>query len=524
MTDTREQSDRLAAAASTFLIVAGLTIVAGWQFRIPVLRGQAFGTFVAPNTALCFVLTGSSILLQMSLKRKWNEVGVFLAAFVTLFAFATGLEYIFHIELGIDRLFMSHRLSDWTLPLPGRFSVNSTLGFFVAGIGGLTLRRRSGPPWSELSGALLLLLSYLSVVGYLLGASVLYDHVMALLSAILFGVAGVALLCGASTHVLLGIALSPFAGAVASRKMIFAVVMILPILGMAQVWAERIGLVSIRLGTAVSIIASATIFTVLALRTASVLNETDRKRLDTEGALLRSTQLATAGRMAASIAHEVNNPLEAVTNIIFLLRTSEMPEDIRRQYLEIAEKELTRVSAIARRTLGFFREDAKEVEIDLREMIDGVLSVYRNKMPDGITVRKDFCESPLVRAKAGEVRQVLMNLTANALDALPENGGELGIRVSTTEEVATIEIKDNGHGIARENLNHIFEPFFTTKKDYGTGLGLWVSKELVIQNNGSIKVLSSTSEQEHGTIFQVSLPAVVRTAAATESMAEKARL
>jgi signal transduction histidine kinase len=115
-----------------------------------------------------------------------------------------------------------------------------------------------------------------------------------------------------------------------------------------------------------------------------------------------------------------------------------------------------------------------------------------------------------------------MNLLANAIDAVPEDSGELDISVSSNDGMATIEIKDNGHGISPANLTHIFEPFFTTKKEYGNGLGLWVSKELAVKNNGTIKVLSSVSPKDHGTIFQVSFPATTRVATPTESMAEGA--
>ena len=510
--ETPATLSRIGKITSWLLILFSLTIIAGWQFRIPWMRGQAFGTFVAPTSGLSFLCSGLSVLLQKSRYRLAQIVGMCLAAFVTMFAAAVGAEYAFRQDLGFDRIFMAHRLSDWNLPLVGRYSVNTTFGFLLGGAGLLLLRKKSGWPWAEILGGSVLIVFYLSLIGQLLGASALYDHVMAIHTALLFGFLGVAITCGAVNNALLGIVLSPFAGAVASRKMIVAVVLLLPLLGMVEVWAEAHSLVSLRLGTALAVIVTVFLFSVFALRTAAVLNDTDEKRLDTERALLRSSQIATAGRMAASIAHEVNNPLEAVTNILFLLKSDDLPMETRHRYLDVAEKELTRVSAIARRTLGFYREDAHETEFDLRDLVDGALNIYRNKIADRFTVTCEFCENTMVVARAGEVQQILMNLLANAIDAAPAEAATLKITLRNHEGLTLLEIRDNGHGIPKENLNHIFEPFFTTKKEFGTGLGLWVTKELVVKNKGAIRVFSSTDESDHGTMFELSFPSVVRPA------------
>ena len=521
MVNTGVVLPRLSRYGSVFLVAAGAIIIAGWQFRIPWMRGQAFGTFVAPMSALCFACCGVSALLQLSGGHKRGLLGSSLASLVALLAVAVTIEYLFRVDLHIDRVFMAHRLSDWNLPLPGRYTINSAAGFMLGGLGLLTMRKQSGWPWPEILGTLVVVVSYLSIVGYILGASVLYDHVMALHTAVLFGVLGVVIACGASRPVILGIVLSPFAGAIAARKMILAVIAVLPLMGVLEVWAELAGIVSVRLGTALSIILSVLIFGVFALRTAAVLNDTDEKRLETERALLRSSQIATAGRMAASIAHEVNNPLEAVTNLIYLLKSDDVPAETRMKYLDIAEKELNRVSAIARRTLGFYREDAQDVDIDLRELVESVLAIYRNKTAGAVTVNTTYCEEPFIRAKAGEVRQILMNLFANAIDAISEEQGSLSITVTAHQGTTTIEIKDNGHGIPKGNLSHIFEPFFTTKKEFGTGLGLWVTKELVVKNNGSIRVISSTDPGEHGTVFELTFPSVSHAPASSNSLAER---
>jgi len=486
---------------------AGLLIIAGWQFRIPLLKGEAFGTFVAPNSAASFLCCAASILLQMRNRRLWHYVGLVLAGAVTVFAVLTTYEYAFRAHLGIDRLFMTHRLSDWNLPLVGRYSVNSAVGFTFAGVALLTLRSKTGKPVSEFFAALVVLVSYLSLIGHMYGASNLYDNVMAVHTAVLFGLLGLSLLLAASRQALMGILLSPFAGAIASRKMVAAVLVLLPALGGIELWAESKAHVSLNFGTALSVVIATTVFTILALRTAAVLNDTDRKRVATEEALLRSRQIEAAGRMAASVAHEINNPLEAVGNIIYLLKNTPLPEEDKERYLEIAEAELNRVAALARRTLGFYKEDAQAAAIDIRTLIDSVLDVYRSKLPPETTVRKNIPENTFVLGRPGEIRQVLSNLVANAIDALPVQGGELQFNASQAAGHVTIVIGDNGHGIATENLDRIFEPFFTTKVERGTGLGLWVSKNLIANNGGTVRVSSSQDENNSGTVFQLTFPA-----------------
>lgn len=524
MTQSAPVLRRVAVYLALLNVAAGLAIIAGWQFRIPILKGQAYGTFVGPNAALCFIVCSLSLPLQLSKRRVLQFVGQILALLVTAFALATGLEYLLGIDLGIDRLFMAHRLRDWNLPLPGRFTVNSAIGFFLAGISLLTLRRRAGRPLSELLAVLLVLLSYLSVIGHLYGASFLYDHFMAVHTAVLFGVLGVALVCGAWRHPLLEIAFTPLAGAIAARKMIFVIAVLLPALGFVELRAEQARYVSVQFANALSVLAAVIVFTVLALRIAAVLNATDRKRLEIENALVRSRQIAAAGRMAASVAHEINNPLEAVGNIIYLLKRDSLPGELRSKYLEIAEQELSRVALLARRTLGFYKEDSKPAELDVCELMENVLEIYRNKLTDKITVRKRYENDARIVAKAGEICQVLANLLANAIDALPSQGGVLEIGVSRERQNVVIKVRDEGHGIAGEDLERVFEPFFTTKKEIGTGLGLWVSKDLVAKNGGTVQVMSAIRPEDHGTTFRLSFPAAANEdpSSATRSVAKSA--
>ncbi len=518
MTDARKLLPRIAVWLASFTILAALCVIAGWEFRIPLLKGAALGTFVAPNSALCFALCGLSILLQLSGGRWRPELGAIIGVLVAMFALATVSEYAFGMDLGIDRLFMAHRLSDWNLPLPGRFVLNTAVGFSLAGFSLVTLRspRRA---LSEYFSVPILLVSYLSLIAYLYGAKQLYSHAMAVHTAALFAILGITLLCAPARPVFAETLLSPFTGAVASRKMIFAVIILLPAFGAIQLWAEEGNLVSIRFGIAISVIAFVVVFTALAVWTAASLNEADRKKAEVEAALLRSGQIAAAGRMAASIANEINNPLESVTNIIYLLKHGAIPEDLRKRYLETAESELIRVTAIARRTLGFYREDAKPTQVEVCGLIDGLLDVYRNKLEGKVLVRRLYSENAFILAKTGEIRQVLSNLIANAVDSIHGEDGTLDLNVSVTEKNVIVEIADNGCGIAEQNLERIFDPFFTTKKDSGTGLGLWVSRELVSRNNGTISVASSTDTETHGTLFQLTFPAAAPQAATVQRAA-----
>src|SRR5512146_1921009 len=218
MTDTRKLLPRIAVWLSCLVILAGLCIITGWQFRMSILKGAALGTFVAPNTALCFVLCGISILLQLSSGRWRPELGAIIGVLVGMFALATVAEYVFRTDLGIDRLFMAHRLSDWNLSLPGRFAPNTAIGFSLSSFSLITLRshRRA---LSEYFSLPILLVSYLSLIAYLYGATQLYSHVMAVHTATLFAVLGIALLCAPARPVIAETLLSPFTGAVASRKM-----------------------------------------------------------------------------------------------------------------------------------------------------------------------------------------------------------------------------------------------------------------------------------------------------------------
>ncbi len=228
----------------------------------------------------------------------------------------------------------------------------------------------------------------------------------------------------------------------------------------------------------------------------------------TEAALLQSEKLASVGRMAATVAHEINNPLEMVTNCIYLAASNpDLPPEVK-EYLATAERELHRVAHIAKRTLGFYRETTRPAIVDIRTLVDEVAELYDPKFTHKdirLKIEHNGHRAGTI-AIAGEIRQVISNLLTNAIDASRSKGM---IRVRTSRVTSNgraymrVTVADAGAGISRANLSRIFEPFFTTKKDVGTGLGLWVSGEIIQKHKGKIQVRSVEGK---GTAISVFLP------------------
>ena len=231
-----------------------------------------------------------------------------------------------------------------------------------------------------------------------------------------------------------------------------------------------------------------------------------------EEALLRSEKLASVGRMAASVSHEINNPLEAITNTLYLARLNVKDPDSVCKFLGMADDELARIAHITRQTLGFYRETTVPVPVSVNSVLDSAIDVLRSKIKKTRPrIEKQFDGDLLVTAIPGELRQVFANLLGNSMDALgPEGVIELRISRSTcvisNRPRVRVTVADNGHGIEAATLKRIFEPLFTTKGPTGTGLGLWVASQIVEKHGGSIRVRSRTADGKQGTVFSVVLP------------------
>ncbi|HEX2918589.1 MAG TPA: ATP-binding protein [Edaphobacter sp.] len=227
--------------------------------------------------------------------------------------------------------------------------------------------------------------------------------------------------------------------------------------------------------------------------------------------LLQTEKLTAVGQMASTIAHEINNPLEAVTNLLYLARESAILPEVQ-SYILTAEEELKRVSAIASQTLRFHRQLTRASWVESEALFESSLAVYTRRIANSYVqvVRGPWSRRSLF-CYEGEIRQVINNLIGNAVDAMA-NGGKLFVRSHHVtdwrdgSQGLRLTVADTGGGISPQTLSHIFEPFFTTKGNLGTGLGLWVTREIIERHHGRIRIRSSQAPHRHGTVFTIFLP------------------
>ncbi len=227
-----------------------------------------------------------------------------------------------------------------------------------------------------------------------------------------------------------------------------------------------------------------------------------------EKSLLQAEKIAATGRMAATIAHEINNPLQAIVNLLSLLRPSvSSPEGI--EYLDAIESELIRVSHIARQTLGYYRENTSAITTSLSDLVLHAVTVYEPRCRElGIEIRKTLDSSKVIALRRGEMTQVISNLLSNSIYAM-QGGGLLSVSVKdagTVPDQVVLAIEDNGVGIPTDTLPKVFDAFFTTRNTVGTGIGLFVAKQFVEGHGGRIELESSDDAKNHGTVVRIFLP------------------
>jgi len=242
------------------------------------------------------------------------------------------------------------------------------------------------------------------------------------------------------------------------------------------------------------------------------INRDITAQLRAEEALRKTEKLAAMGRVAGIIAHEINNPLESITNAFYLLRNHPSLDEEARYFAQLGEEELTRVCHITRQTLGFYRESQHPVDVSISGLLDEVLDLQTRKLQlDRIALDKKYLTAATIRGFPVELRQVFFNLIGNAIQAMPE-GGKLRIRLGerwsekARRNELYVSVCDTGSGVRPEHAKHLFEPFFSTKSSKGTGLGLWISKGIVEKHEGTIQFRSMPFRGGNMTSFRVVLP------------------
>jgi PAS domain S-box-containing protein len=240
-------------------------------------------------------------------------------------------------------------------------------------------------------------------------------------------------------------------------------------------------------------------------------NVTDRKIA--EKALLQAEKLASVGRLASSISHEINNPLAAVTNLLYILGTKDLGAEAK-SLVRTAQDELARVSQITAHTLRFHKQSSDRTEVNLHALFDSILGLYRTRFQNtGIVAINDAPDTASLTCFEGELRQILFNLVANSFDAL-RGGGTLRLRARYISlqhgavRGVKITVADNGGGMNGAVMERLFEPFFSTKGIGGTGLGLWIARDLVRKNHGSIKIRSKADGEQTGTVASLQFPII----------------
>ena len=252
------------------------------------------------------------------------------------------------------------------------------------------------------------------------------------------------------------------------------------------------------------------------VRWAGIIVRDVSERARAEEALRRTEKLAATGRLAASIAHEINNPLEAITNLLYLLHNFAGLSEPALHYVTMAEHEARRITEIAQQTLRFYRQSTLPIRANIGELVNSVLDLYRGRLNTlNVEVERRFRSNADLLCFEGEIRQVIANLVGNAVDAIPPTGGRLIVRVrpsrrwnSSGVSGVRLTVADSGSGMPPEVRSRIFEAFFTTKEATGTGLGLWVSLEIIVKHHGLVRVRSRVASpgRASGTVFQIFLP------------------
>jgi signal transduction histidine kinase len=502
--------ERLAALLCVIVVTIASVDLLGWAFHIPVLVtfSANFAT-MKPNTALCVMMQAYAVASDVAQGRKhrWVRWAARCMSGLALLTSALSLgEYITRRDFGIDGLLIAvpaDRFGDSA----GRMALGTAVTIILTALAFLERDRFSR------SGRVLLfaggVLSASGLVGFLLGAGPLtgvpWMKSVAVKTALTLLMLQVSILCTRPER-------EPFRSLTRFRTsyvhrghLLFAVTVMPVLLGIPVMMGVRRGWYDAAFALSLLLVLLVGMQTYL-LWSANVAID------KAAAALMQSEKLAAVGRLASSIAHEINNPLESVTNLLYLTRMGKLTPEAH-HYIEQAEMELRRVSAIANQTLRFHKQATRPRPVLPAELLESVLSIFHAKvLNSGVSVEQRIRTNDPVLCFDGEIRQVLSNLLGNAIDAMhPMGGGRLLIRTHRTrlpEDGMVFVVADSGPGISGSTQSKMFEPFFTTKGKNGTGLGLWISQEIVERHGGTLRVRTTQRAGRAGTTFALFLPRV----------------
>jgi signal transduction histidine kinase len=514
--------------ASTVLAVACLDLF-GWRFHVPLLTSilPRYAT-MKPNTAVCMGLLALAILLKRRRqpatvdadgrrnRRSVASIMGSIAAGLTLpVALAIVIEDVTGHRLAVDHLIVMADVDIFS-SAAGRMALGTSL--CVALIAATLILLDWKPKLSTaalLSGAAL---SLSAVIGFVFDAGPFFG--VSWMRSIAVSTAVSLLLLQFATLVLRP-EREPYASLSHANRsgrrqwLLLGVTVVPVIVAFPLLFGMKSGLMDAPFALALLVVVLVSIQTIILWQDSKALVQVENRRRKTEQALLQSEKLAVVGRLAASISHEINNPLEAIGNILYLVRNAESL-DAAREYALMAEQELSRVAQITTQTLSYYRENRLPALYLPSAIMESALTLLAGKINSSrVEVRVDFAgELRSIHCRDGELRQVFVNLISNAIEATPA-GGHVVVRVRSSVEWrksgavrgVRVLIADSGRGIPPEFRLRIFEPFFTTKAhETGNGLGLWVVQDLIEKQGGSIRMVSSTLRGWKGTTFSVFLP------------------
>jgi signal transduction histidine kinase len=513
--------------ASAVLLIAVLDLL-GWIFYLPLLTSifPRYAT-MKPATAVCLGLLAFAVLLKQrsgplphsgswrSRSKLRSIAGSVCAALALPIAFAKMIEFASSRDFGIDRFILRTGAERFTT-LAGRMSLGTSVCIVLIACTLVFLDWKA-----SLSTVFLLIgggLSFSAVIGFLFNAGPLFGQ--PLLGDLALPTA-ISLILLQAAVVLLRPEREPYLSLTHTRRsgrtqwLLLGVTVLPAVVALPLLFGMRSGLLDPPFALALLVVVLICIQTLILWQDSKALRQVEGRRKRAEHALLQSEKLAVVGRLAASISHEINNPLEAISNILYLVRNAESLEAAR-EYALMAEQELGRVAQITTQTLSFYRESRNSALYLPGAVVDSALMLLGGKINSSrVQVKVDFSEDVhAVRCRDGELRQVFVNLLSNAVEATPP-GGQIVVRIRSSfawlstgpVRGARVSVADSGRGIPAEFRKRIFEPFFTTKAhETGNGLGLWVVQDLVEKQGGTMRMRSSMLPGWQGTTFSIFLP------------------